>query len=91
MTITTEQIVMIAGVLGAISVIYGIVSKPFKAIEDLKKSVDNMSEQVDKIDKAVMLHGDMIYELLEHASTNNNTGGMAEVKRRFDAEYRHNN
>ena len=82
---------MIAGVLGAISVIYGIVSKPFKAIEDLKKSVDNMSEQVDKIDKAVMLHGDMIYELLEHASTNNNTGGMAEVKRRFDAEYRHNN
>ena len=90
MTITTEQIVMIAGVLGAISVIYGIVSKPFKAIEDLKKSVDNMSEQVDKIDKAVMLHGDMIYELLEHASTNNNTGGMAEVKRRFDAEYRHN-
>lgn len=90
MTITTDQIIMIAGVLGAISVIYGIVSKPFKAIEELKKSVDNMSEQVDKIDKAVMLHGDMIYELLEHASTNNNTGGMAEVKRRFDAEYRHN-
>ena len=90
MTITTDQIIMIAGVLGAISVIYGIASKPFKAIEELKKSVDNMSEQVDKIDKAVMLHGDMIYELLEHASTNNNTGGMAEVKRRFDAEYRHN-
>ena len=89
MTISTEQIVMIAGVLGAISVIYGIVSKPFKAIEDLKKSVDDMSEKVDKIDKAVMLHGDMIYELLDHAATNNNTGGMEAVKRRFDEEYRH--
>ena len=81
---------MIAGLLGAIGVIYGIVSKPFKDIQSIKDSVEEISESVDKIDKAVLLHGDMIYELLEHAATNNNTGGMAEVKRRFDAEYRHN-
>ena len=89
MTITSDQIIMVASVLGAIAVIYGIASKPFKALDELKDSVESMSDKVDKIDKAVMLHGDMIYELLEHASTNNNTGGMAEVKRRFDAEYRH--
>jgi hypothetical protein len=90
MTITSDQIVAIASVLGALAVIYGIVSKPFKAIEELKESMEEVKESVESIDKAVMLHGDMIYELLEHASTNNNTGGMAEVKRRFDAEYRHN-
>ena len=90
MTITTEQIVTIASVLGALAVIYGIVSKPFKDIQSIKDSVEDIGESVEKIDKAVMLHGDMIYELLEHAATNNNTGGMAEVKRRFDAEYRHN-
>lgn len=90
MTITSDQIIMIAGLLGAIGVIYGIVSKPFKDIQSIKDSVEEISESVDKIDKAVLLHGDMIYELLEHAATNNNTGGMAEVKRRFDAEYRHN-
>lgn len=91
MTITTEQIITIASVLGALAVIYGVVSKPFKVIEDMKSSLDEVAGSVEKIDRAVMLHGDMIYELLEHASTNNNTGGMAEVKRRFDAEYRHNN
>lgn len=90
MTITTEQIIGIASVLGALAVIYGIVSKPFKDISDIKDSLKEVDESVKKIDKAVMLHGDMIYELLEHAATNNNTGGMAEVKKRFDAEYRHN-
>lgn len=89
MTISTEQIVAIASVIGALAIIYGVVSKPFKDISDIKESLKEMNESVEKINNAVMLHGDMIYELLEHASTNNNTGGMAEVKRRFDAEYRH--
>ena len=38
MTITSDHIIMIAALLGAIVVIYGIVSKTFKDIQDIKNN-----------------------------------------------------
>lgn len=89
MTITSEQIIMIAALLGAIGVIYGIVSKPFKDIQDIKKSVDDMKEDMDGLIEAQDIQGDMISALLTHAATNNNTGGMADALERFQTFYRH--
>ena len=89
MTITSEQIIAIASVLGALAVIYGVVSKPFKALEELKKSVDNLSESMDEYKEVQDMQGDMIYQLLDHVSTNNNTGGMREALDKYNAFYRH--
>ena len=38
--------------------------------------------------KQVKLHGDMISELLDHAITNNNTGKMTDIKKKYDETYR---
>ena len=89
MTITSDEIIAFAGLLGALAVIWGVVSKPFKAIQDMTRSVTEMTEDVAEIKKAVTLHGDMIAELLEHSIDGNNTGKMREVKKRFDDAYRH--
>ena len=89
MVITSDQIIMIAGLLGAIGVIYGIVSKPFKDLKDIKDSIKELSEDMDDVIEAQDIQGDMISALLTHAATNNNTGGMQDALDKFQGFYRH--
>lgn len=81
MTITSDQIVAIAGVISAIVGLYAIFSKPFKTL----KRIDRVTSRTAK---QVKLHGDMISELLDHAITNNNTGKMTAIKKLYDETYR---
>lgn len=89
MTISTDEIITIASVLGALAVIWGIISKPIKAMDELKKSVDKLTESVADMKDDVAINSDMVYQLLDHASTNNNTGGMREALDKYNAYYRH--
>lgn len=88
MTITTEQIIAIASVIGAISVIWAVISKPFKTMDELKKSVDKLTESVSDMKDDVSMNSDMVYQLLNHASTNNNSGGMKEALDKYNAYFR---
>ncbi len=81
MTITSEQIVTLASVVGAVVGLWAIFSKPFKLLQRIDQRTSKMAKQVK-------LHGDMISELLDHAITNNNTGKMTEVKKKYDESYR---
>lgn len=81
MTITSEQIVTLASVVGAVVGLWAIFSKPFT----LLKKID---QRTARIAKQTKLHGDMISELLDHAITNNNTGKMREIKQKYDEKYR---
>lgn len=81
MTITSDQIITLAAVIGAVSAIYAIFSKPFKMLKHINHVTSVTANQVK-------LHGDMISELLDHAITNNNTGKMAAVKKQYDEKYR---
>lgn len=81
MTITTDQILTIAGLIGAIGVIYAFCSKPFNTLKKIDTRTARMAKQVK-------LHGDMISELLDHAITNNNTGKMSDIKKKYDETYR---
>lgn len=81
MTITSDQIIALAGVVGAVCGLWAIFSKPFK----LLKKIDRVTTRTAK---QVKLHGDMISELLDHAITNNNTGRMSEIKKKYDETYR---
>lgn len=81
MTITSDQIIMFAGLIGAVGVISAFFSKPFKTLKKIDKRTARMAKQVK-------LHGDMISELLDHAITNNNTGKMTAIKKQYDDTYR---
>lgn len=81
MTITSEQILSFAGVVGAICGLWAIFSRPFKTL----KRIDRVTSRTAK---QVKLHGDMISELLDHAITNNNTGKMTAIKKLYDDTYR---
>lgn len=81
MTITSEQIVTLASVVGAIVGLWAIFSKPFKLLQRIDQRTSKMAKQVK-------LHGDMISELLDHAITNNNTGKMTAIKKKYDESYR---
>ena len=89
MTITSDQILMVAGLIGALAVIWGVVSKPIVAMRELKTSVDNLTAKMEEVKETADMQGDMIYQLLNHASTNNNTGGMQEALDRYNEFYRH--
>lgn len=84
MTITSEQIVTLASVVGAVVGLWAIFSKPFKLLQKIDQRTSKMAKQVK-------LHGDMISELLDHAITNNNTGKMTEIKKKYDETYRNMN
>ena len=89
MTITTDQIIAVAGVIGALGVIWAVVSKPFKAIEELKKSVDDLTKNVTDMQDDLKMNGDMVYQLLNHASTKNNTGEMQRALNQYNEYFRH--
>lgn len=81
MTITSDQIITIASVIGAIAGLWAIFSKPFITLKKIDQRTSKMAKQVK-------LHGDMISELLDHAITNNNTGKMSAIKKKYDEMYR---
>lgn len=89
MTITSEQIIAFAGVLAAISAIWAFISKPIKAMRELQKSVDKLAENVSDMKDDVAMNSDMVYQLLNHAATNNNSGGMRDALDKYNAYYRH--
>ena len=89
MTITAEMIITASALLGALAVIYGFASKPFKYMTELKKSVDDLTKSVGDMKEDVAMQGDMVYQLLNHAATNNNDGGMHEALDKYNAYYRH--
>lgn len=87
--ISAQDVITLAAIIAAAGGIYAFVSKPFKAMDELKKSVDNLTESVEDMKEDVQMNSDMVYQLLNHAATNNNTGGMREALDKYNEYYRH--
>ena len=88
-TITSQQILAIAALIGAITAIWTVVSKPFKAMKDISDRLSKMEDKLNKMSKAVDIQGDMVYQLLDHAATNNNSGEMQRALDQYNATFRH--
>lgn len=88
-TITSQQILALAALLGAITAIWGVASKPFKAMKDIVERLSKMEEKLNKMSRSVEIQGDMVYQLLDHAATNNNTGEMQRALDQYNAVFRH--
>ena len=88
-TITSQQIIAIAALIGAVTAIWAVVSKPFKDLKNISERLDKLDGKISTISRSVEIQGDMVYQLLEHAATNNNTGEMQRALRDYSAAYRH--
>lgn len=88
-TITSQQVLAIAALIGAITAIWTAVSKPFKAMKDISDRLSKMEDKLNKMSKAVDIQGDMVYQLLDHAATNNNSGEMQRALDQYNATFRH--
>jgi len=89
MTITTEQILMTASVLGALAAIWAVISKPFKAFREINEGLKRMDDRLTRMERTDKLHGDMIYQMLDHMSSNNNSGGMKAALDKYNETIRH--
>ena len=88
-TITAQEILSFAALIGAVGAIWAVVSKPFKELKSINDRLDKLDAKMVTISRAVEIQGDMVYQLLDHAATNNNTGEMQRALNQYNATFRH--
>ena len=88
-TITAQEILSFAALIGAVGTIWAVVSKPFKELKSINDRLDKLDAKMVTISRAVEIQGDMVYQLLDHAATNNNTGEMQRALNQYNATFRH--
>ncbi len=90
--------------IGGIVAVWGFVEKvikPFKSINDSlltikqqnadkQRDIDDIKSVVDGLKEDVNKQGDMIYQMLDHMATNNNTGQMKRCLDAYNEYNRHN-
>ena len=88
-TITSQQIIALAGLIGAVTAIWAVASKPVKTMNAISDRLAKLEDKINKMSTAVDIQGDMVYQLLDHAATNNNTGEMQRALDQYNATFRH--
>lgn len=88
--------IMVALISGAVSLIINFGSKWLdkknglaKDIEEINNSLSEIKDDVSVLKQNDEKNGDMIYQMLDHLSTNNNTGGMKKALDDYNQYYRH--
>lgn len=88
--------IMVALISGAVSLIISFGSKWLDKKNGLAKDIEEINESLTEIKNSVTVlkqndekNGDMIYQMLDHLSTNNNTGGMKKALDDYNQYYRH--
>ena len=88
-TVTVQDIITLAAIIGAITVVWKWGKKPFEAMTKIQRDVEKIGEKVDDIQQDQQKQGDMVYQLLKHAATNNNTGEMERALDEYNEYFRH--
>lgn len=53
------------------------------------KDIRDIKTDVSQLKKDTTMNSDMIYQMLDHLSTNNNSGGMKNALDKYNEYYRH--
>ena len=53
------------------------------------KDIKEIKEDVSQLKKDTTINADMVYQILDHLSTDNNTGGMKSALHKYNEYYRH--
>lgn len=63
-------------------------TKVLQMLDNDKKHLEMLDDAIERLTEATDIQGDMIYAMLSHMSTNNNTGGMKAALDKYNAFYR---
>lgn len=99
--INLGTVVSICAGLGSVVAAYKIIKAPVDKLNDKfktydvmlandKKRLDELQELITELKKDLNMSNDMIYQMLDHMSTSNNTGGMKEALDKYNAYFRKN-
>lgn len=61
-----------------------------KMLSNDKEHLAKLDNAIDKLQESTDIQGDMIYAMLSHMATNNNTGGMQSALDKYNSFYRRN-
>ena len=61
-----------------------------KMLSNDKEHLAKLDNAIDKLQESTDIQGDMIYAMLSHMATNNNTGGMQSALDKYNSFYRKN-
>lgn len=100
-TLTVKDMLWLLAAITTVISFYKLIKKPFEDInsslkkiekqnDDNKKEIDGLRNDFRAMQKDVDNHGDMIYTMLDHLATNNNTGNMKRCLDAYNEYNRHN-
>lgn len=64
--------------------------KVLKMLSNDKEHLDKLDSTIERLQESTDIQGDMIYAMLSHMATNNNTGGMQSALDKYNSFYRRN-
>ena len=84
-----DSTVLIALITGVCTLLSTVLSKYIDHKSGMTKDVKDIKEDVTELKENDRKNGDMIYQVLDHLATNNNTGEMKRALNDYNAFFRH--
>lgn len=81
--------VLVAIISGVVSLVVNIGSKWLDRKNGLQKDIEEIKTGVKGLQDGNQMNSDMIYQILDHLATNNNTGEMKRALDDYNAHFRH--
>lgn len=84
-----DNTVLIALISGICTLLSTVISKWIDYKSGMAKDVKDIKEDIGVLKQNDQKNGDMIYQMLDHLATNNNTGGMKKALDDYNSFFRH--
>ena len=84
-----SEAMTIAIIGGAVSVLVAVIPKWMEHHYGMGKDIKDIKSDVSELKDNDQQNGDMIYQILDHLATNNNTGEMKRALNQYNEYFRH--
>jgi len=84
-----ETGVLIALITSICTLLSTILAKWIDSKSGMRKDVTDIKEDIGVLKENDRKNGDMIYQMLDHLATNNNTGGIKKALDDYNSYFRH--
>ena len=84
-----DATVWIALISGVCTLLSTVLSKWIDYKSGMTKDVKDIKEDIAELKKNDEVNGDMIYQMLDHLASNNNTGQMKRALNQYNEYFRH--
>ena len=84
-----DNTVLIALITGICTLLSTVLSKYIDYKSGMAKNITDIKNDVSDLKQNDKINGDMIYQMLDHLSSNNNTGQMKRALDEYNGYFRH--